>query len=72
MNVIPSKSHASVELTETVVLRLGLELTVVLTLDMVYKIKLPLLELNVELCQNKYLHVNMQEVCVILRCGYKY
>ena len=34
---------------------------------MVYKIELPLLKLNVELCQNKYLYVNMQEVCVILR-----
>ena len=66
VNLIPCKSHASVELTETVGLRLGLELTVVLRLDMVYKIKLPLLKLNLELCQNKYLFVNMQEVCMIL------
>ena len=82
VNIILCKSHAGVELTETVVLRvgfeltvvlrLGLELAVVLRLDMVYKTKLPLLKLNVELCQNKYLYVNMQEVCVILRCCYNY
>ena len=72
VNVIRCKSHAGVELTETVGLRLGLELTVVLRLDMVYKIKLQLIKLNVELCQNKYLYVNMQEVCVILRCRYNY
>ena len=72
VNLIPCKSHAGVELTETVGLWSGLELTVVLRLDMMYKIKLPLLKLNVELCQNKYLYVNMQEVCVILRCGYNY